>query len=35
MACRDTEGRLNFVLLGDSRVEDEKERDEKRWGKST
>jgi len=29
MACRDREGWLNFVFLGDGRVEDKKERD---WG---
>jgi len=34
MAWSDREGGLNIVFLGDSRVEDKKERDEKRWGKS-
>jgi len=32
MAWRDREGYFNFLFLGDGRVEDEKERDEKRWG---
>jgi len=32
MAWRDREGSLNFVFLGDGRLEDEKERDERRWG---
>jgi len=31
MAWRDREGWLNFVILRDGRVEDEKERDERRW----
>ena len=31
MACRDREWWLNFVFLGDGRVLDEKERDERRW----
>jgi len=31
MAWRDTEGSLHFMFLGDSRVEDVKERDERRW----
>jgi len=35
MAWRDREGRLNFVFLGDGTVEDEKESDEKRCGKSS
>jgi len=26
---------LNFMILGDSRVEDQKVRDERRWGKSS
>ena len=30
---RDREGWLNFLFLGDGRVEDEKERDGRRWGK--
>jgi len=34
MAWRDREGLLNFEFLGDGRVEDEKERDERRWNKS-
>jgi hypothetical protein len=33
MAWRDREGSLKFVFFGDGRVEDEKERHEKRWGK--
>jgi len=33
MAWRDREGRLNFVFLGDGRVEHKKERDQRRWGK--
>jgi len=28
------EGSLNFIFLGDIRVEDKKERDQRRWGKS-
>ena len=35
MVWREREGWLNFVFLGDGRVQDEKERDEKRWGKSS
>jgi len=35
MAWRDKEGPLNFVFLVDGRVEDKKERDERRWGKSS
>jgi len=35
MAWRDTEGWLNLVLLGDGRVEHKKERDQRRWGKSS
>jgi len=31
MAWRDSEGWLNFVFLGDGRVEDDKESDESRW----
>ena len=31
MAWRDREGWLNFVFLGDGRVEDETERDDRRW----
>ena len=34
MAWWDREGWLKFRLLGDSRVVDEEERDEKRWGKA-
>jgi len=34
MACRDREGRLNFMFFGDGRVEDEKEIVQRRWGKS-
>jgi hypothetical protein len=34
MAWRDREGRLNFMFLGNSRVQDEKQSNEKRWGKS-
>ena len=33
MAWRDRERALDFVFLGDGRVEDEKERDERRWEK--
>jgi len=35
MAWTDREGGLNFLILGDGRVVEEKEREEKRWGKST
>jgi len=35
MAWRDREGWLNFVFLGDGRVEHKKERDQRRWGKSS
>jgi len=35
MAWREREVWLNFVFLGDGRGEDKKERDEKRWGKSS
>jgi len=35
MAWRDREGLLNFMFLGDGRIEDEKERDGKRWDKSS
>jgi len=31
----DREGELNFVFLGDGRVEDEKERHGRIWGKSS
>jgi hypothetical protein len=34
MAWRDKEGLLNFVLLGDGRIEDKKEREERVRGKS-
>jgi len=34
-AWRDREGWLNFVFLGDDRVEHKKERDQRRWGKSS
>jgi len=33
MAWRDKEGWLNFMFLGDGRVEDEKQWDRKKWGK--
>ena len=33
MAWRDREGWLDFVFLGDGRVEHKQERDQKRWGK--
>jgi len=35
MAWRDGEGSVNFVFLGDGRVEHKKERDQRRWGKSS
>jgi len=35
MAWREREGRLNFVFIGDGRVEHKKERDQRRWGKSS
>jgi len=35
MTWRHREGSLNFVFSGDGRVEDEKERDKKRCGKSS
>jgi len=35
MAWRDSERWLIFVFLGDGRVEDEKERDERTWDKSS
>jgi hypothetical protein len=35
MAWSDREGCLHFVLLGDDRVEYKKERDQRRWGKSS
>jgi len=35
MAGRDRKGWPNFAALGDGRVEDEKERDERRWSKSS
>jgi len=35
MAWRDREVLLNFTFLGDGSVEDEKERDDRRWGKSS
>jgi hypothetical protein len=35
LAWGDREGRLNFMFLGDGRVEDKKERDERVWGKSS
>jgi hypothetical protein len=34
MAWRDREGLLNFVFLGDGRIEDKKERAERVRGKS-
>jgi len=34
-AWRDREGSLNFVFLVDVRVEDKKEKHERRWGKSS
>jgi len=34
MTWRHREGWFKFVFLGDGRVEDEKERDERRWGKN-
>jgi len=34
MSWRDREGGLNFLFLGNGRVQDEKERDERRLGKS-
>jgi len=34
MAWRDRERCLNFVFLGDGKLEDEKERDDRRWGKA-
>jgi len=35
MARRDREGWLNFMFLGDSRVQHKKERDQRRWVKSS
>jgi hypothetical protein len=35
MAWSDREGQLNFLYLGDGRIEDENERDEKRCGESS
>jgi hypothetical protein len=35
MAWSDREGQLNFFFLGDGRIEDENERDEKRCGESS
>jgi hypothetical protein len=35
MAWRDREGSLNFVFLGDGRIEDRKERDERVRGNSS
>jgi len=35
MEWRDREGWLNFVFLGDGGVEHKKERDQRRWGKSS
>jgi hypothetical protein len=35
MVWIDREGSLNFMFLADGRVEDEKERDERIWGKSS
>jgi len=35
MAWRDREAWLNFMFLHDGRVEDEKERDEMKWEKSS
>jgi len=35
MAWRDGEGLLSFEFSSDSRVEEEKERDKSRWGKSS
>jgi hypothetical protein len=35
MALRDREGWLNFVFLGNGRIENKKERDERLWGKSS
>jgi len=35
MAGRDRDGLPNFVFLVDGRIEDERERDERRWDKSS
>jgi len=35
MAWRDREGRLDFMFLGDGRVEHKKERYQRRWGKTS
>jgi hypothetical protein len=35
MARRDREGSLNFVFIGDGRVEDKKGSAERRWGRSS
>jgi hypothetical protein len=35
MAWRDREGSLNYVILGDGRIENQKESDERVWGKSS